>query len=109
MERYTVESQENMLTPELAEHLENRAEILVDNDTSYIENLIAIRKANGLSTREVANRISVSEETILDFESYHSDPKLSLLRRYAHAVAAIVNHSVIQDPNNLSRGKEAND
>lgn len=109
MERYTVESQENVLTPELVEHLENRAEILIDNDTDYIENLIAIRKANGLSTREIANRISVSEETILDFESYHSDPKLSLLRRYAHAVGAIVNHSVIQDPNDLSRGKEAND
>lgn len=100
-----MESQENALAPELAEHLETRAEILIDNDTDYIENLIAIRKANGLSTREVADRISVSEETILDFESYHSDPKLSLLRRYAQAVGAIVNHSVIQDPNDLSKGK----
>lgn len=112
LERYIVESQDITLSPEFTEHLQNRAEILVENDTSYVENLIAIRKVSGLSTLEVANRISVSEETILDFESYHSDPKLSLLRRYAHAVNAIVKHNVIVDPNGpsvSSAGKEPDD
>lgn len=105
-----MEPQNAVTNPELDDYLTNRAEILVDNDTAYIERLVAIRKASGLSALEVANRVSVAEETIIDFESYHSDPKLSLLRRYAHAVNAIVNHSVILDPNdpNYSAGvKEA--
>jgi DNA-binding XRE family transcriptional regulator len=107
-----MEPQETVPTPAFDDYLLNRAEILVDNDTSYIESLVALRKANGLSTFEVANRVSVSEETIIDLESYHSDPKLSLLRRYAHAVNAIVKHSVIMDPddpNYSSTGKESSD
>jgi DNA-binding XRE family transcriptional regulator len=107
-----MESQENTVSPELEDYLLNRAEILVDNDTAYIESLVAIRKSSGLSTTEVANRIGVTEETILDFESYHSDPKLSLLRRYAHAVDVIVKHSVISDlayPSYSSVLKESND
>lgn len=107
-----MENQSPTITPELEDYLLNRAGILVDNDVAYIENLVAIRKASGLSTLEVANRVSVSEETIIDFESYHSDPKLSLLRRYAHAVNAIVKHSVIldpDDPNYSSAIKESHD
>lgn len=103
-----MESNDETSNPEFPQYLLNRAEILVDNDTAYIESLVALRKASGLSTLEVANRVSVSEDTIIDFESYHSDPKLSLLRRYAHAVNAIVNHSVIRDPDDPSR-KENND
>lgn len=103
-----MESNEATLNPEFPQYLLKRAEILVDNDTSYIESLVAIRKASGLSTAEVAYRVSVAEETIIDFESYHSDPKLSLLRRYAHAVNAIVEHSVIRDPEDPSR-KEPHD
>jgi DNA-binding XRE family transcriptional regulator len=92
-----VESHDKTSSPEFEDYLLNRAETLVDNDTSYVESLVAIRRTSGLSTLEVANRLSVAEETIIDFESYHSDPKLSLLRRYAHAVGAIVSHSVVKD------------
>jgi ribosome-binding protein aMBF1 (putative translation factor) len=108
----TLELNDTTLSPEFTDYLLKRAEILVDNDTSYVESLVALRKANGLSTLEVANRTNVLEEIIIDFESYHSDPKLSLLRRYAHAVNAIVKHSVIMDPdgpNYSSVVKESND
>ena len=100
------------ITPEFEKYLLNRAELLVDNDMAYIESLVAMRKSSGLSTKEVAERVSVSEETIIDFEGYHSDPRLSLLRRYAHAVNAIVEHSVIKDqddPNYSSAVKEPHD
>jgi DNA-binding XRE family transcriptional regulator len=103
-----VESNDRVPSPKFVDYLRNRAEILVDNDTAYVESLVALRKASGLSTMEVAQRISVAEETILEFESYHSDPKLSLLRRYAHAVNAIVKHSVIKDPDDPCR-KERHD
>lgn len=74
-----------------------RAKRLAKNDSKYIRDLIEARRSAGLSQEDVAERMGVSQQSISKFERYENDPRLSTLRRYAHAVEAEVEHIVIPE------------
>ena len=84
---------------------ERRARILAGNDGDLLASLIAVRKTNGLTQQDLADRMGVTQATVAYFERYDSDPKLSTIRRYAHAVEALVDHTVEADITSASNGK----
>lgn len=80
-----------------------RADALVNNDSMLLDQLIQMRIDKGLSQTEVGRRMGVSQPTVASFEAQR-DPKLSTIRRYAHAVEALVSHTVEPDEGQLSIG-----
>jgi transcriptional regulator with XRE-family HTH domain len=83
-----------------------RARHLVDQDRELRFELIRLREASGLTQRDVAERIGVTPQAISKFERIDADPKLSTIRRYAHAIEAIVSHKVERDEGQLVDGVE---
>lgn len=83
---------------------ERRARALVRADRKFLRDLIAIRKQSGLSQQDVADRLGISQASVAAFERYDNDPKLSTVRRYAHAVDALVAHAVELDRGQLEHG-----
>lgn len=71
---------------------------LAKSQLALIEQLIAIRKAKGLTQRDVARKMGLPDHTsVSKFEnSLHSDkhPNLLTVKRYAEAVGAYVAHFV---------------
>ena len=82
-----------------------RAKHLATADYRLILDLVRVRKARGLSQEDVAERLGISQQAVSKLERYDSDPKLSSLRRYAHAVEALVAHVVEADTGQLDRGE----
>lgn len=80
-----------------------RADALVTNDSMLLDQLIQMRIDKGLSQTEVGRRMGVSQPTVASFEAQR-DPKLSTIRRYAHAVEALVSHTVESDEGQPSIG-----
>lgn len=78
-------------------HIEARAESLVDAHAALLAELIELRRHHKLSQGVVAERMSVSQPTVAAFEHYDSNPTLSTIRRYALAVGARLEISVIDD------------
>lgn len=62
------------------------AAALAANELALKQSLIRARQAAGLTQAEVAATIGVDERTISQFERSESNPRLSMLRYYAHAV-----------------------
>ena len=84
---------------------ERRARILARNDSDLMSNLVALRKSKGITQQVLADRLGLTQATIASFESYESDPKLSTIRRYAHALEALVNHVVEADEGQYDNGE----
>jgi DNA-binding XRE family transcriptional regulator len=61
-----------------------------------LDRLVALRKAKGLSQKEVAERMGVRQPTVSGFETEGSDPRLSTLQRYARAVDARLRLIVVE-------------
>lgn len=76
---------------------QRRANTLVENDLSMLRTLYHLRVALGLSQDDVAKRLGVTQPAIASFERYDNDPKLSTIRRYAHAIGALIEHHVTLD------------
>lgn len=70
------------------------AEQLVDEDYDLIEELVSIRRNNGMTLKAVAERTGGDEASISRFENHERDPHLSTIRAYAHAVRASIKHEV---------------
>ena len=70
-----------------------RATQLVENDRALLRRLIQLRGDQGLTQQDVADRMGV----IAKFEAYDSNPTLASIRRYAHAIGALVTHVVTTD------------
>lgn len=83
---------------------QRRANALVKADLDFVRNLVQLRKSQGLSQQDVADRLGISQASVAAFERYDNDPKLSTLRRYAHAVEALVAHAVVHDDGQLVAG-----
>ncbi|MFC7503194.1 helix-turn-helix domain-containing protein [Nocardioides sp. CPCC 206347] len=77
--------------------LQIRAKRLVEEDESYLDALVAMRKAKGLSQEAIADRMEISQGAVARIESGERDPRLSTLRRYAMAVGAVYSHDVMDD------------
>jgi hypothetical protein len=67
---------------------------LIDAEHQLLSELRAIRERQGLSIKEVAYRMGVSESHAAQFETLSFDPPMSFLTRYALAVGVMVTHSV---------------
>lgn len=74
-----------------------RATQLVENDRALLRRLIQLRSDQGLTQQDVADRMGVTQPTVAKFEAYDSNPTLASIRRYAHAVGALVTHVVETD------------
>ncbi|WP_328811833.1 helix-turn-helix domain-containing protein [Rhodococcus sp. NBC_00294] len=51
-----------------------------------LDKLVKLRKALGLTQKDIAERLGVRQPTVSSFENESSDPRLSTLQRYARAV-----------------------
>lgn len=71
-----------------------RENAAIDRDMRLIESLVELRKAQGLTQAQVAERMGRSQPSVSDFERLGGDPHLSTVRRYALAVGASVHHVV---------------
>lgn len=77
--------------------LERRAARLADDRDDLMTALVALRRAHGLTQKDMAERMGVSQPTVAAFEHYDSNPTLATLQRYAMAVGAILSTQVIDD------------
>lgn len=73
---------------------ERLARILAENDLNLLWHLRAIRTDLDITQTELAQRMGVTQPAIAAFESQGNDPKLSTIRRYAHALGVVVDHAV---------------
>jgi DNA-binding XRE family transcriptional regulator len=73
---------------------ERLARELAEADINLIDCLRRAREARGMSQKALGDKMGVSQATVSDFESGTSEPKLSTIRRYAHALEVLVVHSV---------------
>jgi len=76
---------------------QRRATALAMTDQEFKADLAQHRRDLGLSQEEVARRMGVAQPTVSEFERYDNDPKLSTIRRYAHAVGLLIEHAVRVD------------
>lgn len=83
----------------------NRAKTLAKSDYKLLADLVKVRKENQLDQGDVAAILGISQQAISKLESYDSDPKLSTLRRYANAIGAFVEHTVVADKGHLEAHK----
>lgn len=74
-----------------------RAKVLARADRELKASLVQMRRDAGLTQKQLAKRMGISQQAIQKLERYDSDPKVSTLRRYANAVEAIVEHRVSRD------------
>lgn len=70
---------------------------LAEEDLDLVAAFRAIREHLNLSQTELGARMGVSQATVSSFESGESEPRLSTVRRYAHALGVHVRHSVIHE------------
>jgi len=74
-----------------------RAKALAHSDLGMRIELIEIRRRSGLSQKDVAKALGVTQQAVSAFERLESDPRLSTVRQYAHAVGALIAHEVRPD------------
>ena len=70
------------------------AKELARSDREMVRQLVAVRKQQGLTQGDVAERIGCDQAAVSRFESMVHDPHLSTVRAYAHAVGADIRHAV---------------
>lgn len=72
-----------------------RALELARADEELHAKLLKARELQDLTQAQVAQIMGVSQPTVASFERYDNDPKLSTVRRYAHAVGVTISHTVL--------------
>lgn len=75
--------------------LQSRARKLVDNDAKLMSELLSMRRTKDIADDTVARRMGVTVEQLIAIDSGTLDPTLGQVRRYAHAIGALVEHSVM--------------
>lgn len=77
--------------------IEGRADSLYESLAAMKIQLIHLRRAHGLEQAEVGARMGVSQSAVSQFERHDSNPTLATVRRYALAVGARLDITVIDD------------
>lgn len=77
--------------------LDRRARELIDADRKMLADLVQRRRDMGLTQKEVARRMDISQSAVARIESGARDLHQSTIRRYAMAVEAILEHKVLPD------------
>ena len=73
---------------------ERLARDLAEADIELIHMFRCVREQRGLTQAALGDLLGISQASVSSFESGEADAKLSTLRRYAHALRVMVNHSV---------------
>lgn len=81
-----------------------RALALARADEELHAKLLRARSELGLTQQDVAARMGVSQPTVASFERYDNDPKMSTVRRYAHAVGVTIEHKVLLEGSEVDCG-----
>lgn len=63
-----------------------RAELNASDRSELLNELVVIRKANGMTQEQVADAMQTTQSAVSDIESRANDPRLSTLQRYASAI-----------------------
>ena len=71
------------------------ARALRDADDQLFKDLVAARKNQGLTQKQMAQRMDTTQAAVSRFESGRTDPHLSTLRSYALALGVVVRHEVV--------------
>lgn len=74
-----------------------RAKVLAREDRELKAELIRIRQESGLTQKQLAVLMGVTQQAVQKLERYDSDPKSSTMRRYANALGAFYEHRVQKD------------
>ncbi|MEV7762245.1 helix-turn-helix domain-containing protein [Curtobacterium flaccumfaciens] len=82
---------------------QRRATELARSDYKLLSDLVRQRKAAGLTQQDVANRMGITQPSVANLERHDADPKLSTIRRYAHAIEALIWHAVEPDEGQLNQ------
>lgn len=77
---------------------QQQAQLIVSADEKMLDELRSRRISNGLSLDDVAERMGLSTGYVLGIENGTRDPHLSTMRRYVHAVGAVIQHQVLPAP-----------
>lgn len=85
------------LKGETIKDIEERMDSLIDSHRDFLEELISYRKNRGLSQKDVAFRMGVTQAAVSQFENHDANPTLSTIRRYAAAVGVRIQHAVMDD------------
>lgn len=86
---------EQMLGIDLSDPQQRLAQELVAADDRLLAELTELREKSGQSQEEIGKRMGVGQSAVARIESGDRDPRLSTIRRYAHAVGAVVTHTVV--------------
>lgn len=81
-----------------------RALELARADEQLHAKLLRAREQQGLTQTQLADLMGVSQPSVASFERYDNDPKLSTIRRYAHAVGVTITHTVLLDGSEIDCG-----
>lgn len=79
-----------------------RSDYLAESTARFLSRLVDIRREQGLTQKDVADRLGIKQATVSDFERMDSDPKLSTVRKYAHAIEALIKFRVEADTGQLN-------
>jgi transcriptional regulator with XRE-family HTH domain len=82
------------------EQLLNQATVLLDNQMNLIEQLRAIRIDKGFTQEEVGERMGVTKQKVVRFETVSDTVTLSMLRRYALSIGVTINFQVTNNKEN---------
>lgn len=82
--------------------LEARADSLLESSQSLLSGLRALRKKHQISQAQMAERMGVSQPTVAAFERYDANPTQTTIQRYAMAVGARLDVSVVDDCEDLT-------
>lgn len=80
-----------------AKRRQMRATALAESDLDLLIDLIELRRRGPLTQKDVAEALGISQQAVSAFERLESDPRLSTIRQYAHAIGALVLHEVQAD------------
>ncbi|AZI16062.1 helix-turn-helix domain-containing protein [Bifidobacterium breve] len=77
--------------------LRERARRLIANDDRLLSELAGMREAKRISLEIASRRIGITEAELEAIDGGTKDPTMGELRRYAHAVGAVIEHRVTDD------------
>ncbi|KQR31102.1 MULTISPECIES: helix-turn-helix domain-containing protein [Curtobacterium] len=86
---------------------ERLARQLADADLQLIAQIRAKRIELGLSQAELGRMLHISQATVSEFESGMTEPKMQTVRRYAHALGLLIEHSVRDVDATYEPGRDA--
>ncbi|MFZ2331607.1 MAG: helix-turn-helix transcriptional regulator [Lactobacillus delbrueckii] len=77
--------------------VEARMVAIRTDQLNVLRELVTLRKRHSLSQEQVAERMAITQPAVAAVERYGSNPTMSTIRRYAVAVEARIETTVIDD------------